>query len=433
MKKQITFSQALATLVGSVIGSGVFFKISTISKQSLSPSISLWVWIIAGILSLASALTIAEVAAELPVDGSIEYLNHTYGNLWGFLFGWAQIIVYFPAEISANSAIFGVQATNLFGLKYSWQLVISLMIVSFAFFINLFGNNFSGKLQQVLTIVKLIPLLLIVAFGLFAPQQNFDFTNFVISNKVSLTTALSGGVLAALFAFDGWITVTNLAGEMKNVQKDMARALVWGIAIVTTVYVLVNLVFLKTLPFSQIIGNQNTALDTSKILFGGLGGRLITIGILISCYGAINGFMITGMRAPFILSKQNLLPFSDKFSYTTKKTEVPVFSALIIWLLSALMISLGSFDVLTDILVFVMWFFTILLTLCQPILRIKEPNLNRPFKVPFYPVTPIVALLGGIFIIIMTVINKFWLSMVGIGLTALGLPIYLYKLKQNNK
>jgi amino acid permease len=430
LKKEITFAQGLATLVGSVIGAGVFFKIGTISHQTNSAGLTIFVWLLAGFLSLASGLTIAEVAAELPVNGSIQYLEYTYGSIWGFLFGWAQIIVYFPAEAGASSSIFGTQASNLFGNKIA-ALPISLCMITFIFLTNLLGTKFSSKLQSIVTVIKVIPLILIIIFGLMAPEQHFSFTSFASKNAVPLVTAISGGLLSALFAFDGWVSVTNLAGDLKNPQKDMAKILIWGLGIVTAIYVLVNFVFLKILPFNSIFGNQNTAFNTSIKLFGNMGGKLVTIGILISCYGAANAFMLTGMRAPYILAQNNLLPFSKKFKQANKKTGVPVWGAVTIWIITMLMISLGNFDILTDMLVFVMWFFTIMLTLCQPVLRRRKPNLKRPFKVPFYPITPIIALAGGIFIIIMTIINQFWLSLIGSGLTALGLPIYFYKKKQN--
>ncbi len=196
---------------------------------------------------------------------------------------------------------------------------------------------------------------------------------------------------------------------------------------------MVNYAFLTALPFKEIIGNQNTAYLASLKLFGSLGGKLVTIGILISVYGAINGFMLTGMRIPYTLAKNKMLPFSDKISRTNVNTGVPTLSALIILVVSLIMILLGTFDLLTNMLVFVMWTFTTLISIAVVILRYREPKLERPYVVPWYPIVPIISIGGGLFIVISTVINEFWLSITGIGLTLLGLPIYYYMKKQNNR
>ena len=142
--------------------------------------------------------------------------------------------------------------------------------------------------------------------------------------------------------------------------------------------------------------------------------------------------MLTGMRTPYILAQDNLLPFSEKIGKANIHTGVPVFGALIVDVIAIIMILLGNFTVLTDMLVFVMWTFNTMLSIAVIILRKREPELTRPFKVPWYPIIPIISILGGIFIVVSTIINQFVLSLIGIGLTLIGSPIYYYKQKQNN-
>ena len=150
MKRQISFGQALATVIGSVIGAGVFFKIGTITAQTGSSSTTIFVWILAGIISIASGLTISEIAASLKINGAIKYLDYTYGRVWGFLFGWAQMIVYFPAQIGALSSIFGVQFVSLFGINAKYANLIAIFLVLFLLAINLIGTKFSSKMQSVI-------------------------------------------------------------------------------------------------------------------------------------------------------------------------------------------------------------------------------------------------------------------------------------------
>lgn len=435
LKRQISFGQALATVVGTVIGGGVFFKIGSISHETGTPSLTLFVWILAGIVSIASGLTVSEIAAALPVTGgSIKYIEYTYGKVWGFLFGWAQMLVYFPANIAALSVVFGQQFAVLFGFPTKYATLIALLLALFLMSLNFISTKFSTRMQSATTILKAIPIALIVIFGLFNPAKiSVNLLPLSSGHNVSFWAGLSGGLLAALFAYDGWINVTNLAGEVKEPEKNLSRAIIIGLSAITLIYVLVNYAFLTAIPFKEIIGNQNTAYLASLKLFGSLGGKLITIGILISVYGAINGFMLTGMRIPYTLAKDKMLPFSNKIGRTNINTGVPTISALIILTVSLIMIFLGTFDLLTNMLVFVMWTFTTLISIAVVILRYREPKLDRPYVVPWYPIIPIISIGGGLFIVISTVINEFWLSITGIGLTALGLPVYYYMKKHNQQ
>ena len=434
LKRQISFGQALATVVGTVIGGGVF-KIGSISHETSTPSLTLFVWILAGIVSIASGLTVSEIAAALPVTGgSIKYIEYTYGKVWGFLFGWAQMLVYFPANIAALSVVFGQQFAVLFGFPTKYATLIALLLALFLMSLNFISTKFSTRMQSAMTILKAIPIALIVIFGLFNPAKiSVNLLPLSSGHNVSFWAGLSGGLLAALFAYDGWINVTNLAGEVKEPEKNLSRAIIIGLSAITLIYVLVNYAFLTAIPFKEIIGNQNTAYLASLKLFGSLGGKLITIGILISVYGAINGFMLTGMRIPYTLAKDKMLPFSNKIGRTNINTGVPTISALIILTVSLIMIFLGTFDLLTNMLVFVMWTFTTLISIAVVVLRYREPKLDRPYVVPWYPIIPIISIGGGLFIVISTVINEFWLSITGIGLTALGLPVYYYMKKHNQQ
>ena len=426
MKKQISFGQALATVIGSVIGAGVFFKIGTITSQVGSPSATILVWIIAGIISICSGLTISELSSSLTVNGAIEYLDYSYGHVWGFLFGWAQMIVYFPAQIAALTSIFGQQFIALFNLEGVASKTIAILLVFFLMGINLLGTKVAARMQTVITVLKLIPLALIVGAVFFTKHDPVPLWPITVK-AANPVTGMSQGLLSALFAFEGWITVTNLAKEMKNPTRDLTRAIILGLSLVTAVYVLVNYAFMAVLPFKSIMGNANAAYYASMGIFGKLGGKLVTAGILISVYGAANGFMLTGIRTPYILAQANRLPFSDKLGKTSIRTGVPVFASFLVNAVAIVMILLGNFTVLTDMLVFVMWTFTTLLAIAVIVLRKREPELSRPFKVPLYPVIPLIAILGGTFVVVMTFFIQFNLSVIGLGITLLGLPIYYWK------
>lgn len=189
------------------------------------------------------------------------------------------------------------------------------------------------------------------------------------------------------------------------------------------IYVLVNWIFLKNMPINAIAGNTNTAAEVAGKLFGEFGGKLVTIGILVSVFGTVNGYTMTGARIPYALASKNLLPFSKQFK-KLNKAAAPYVASLFILTIAIIMILLGSFDLLTDMLVFVMWIFNCLLFIALFVLRKKEPELERPYRVLWYPVVPIIAIIGALFIVITTVINETELAMVGLAITLAGIPVY---------
>ncbi|WP_353989203.1 amino acid permease [Pediococcus argentinicus] len=428
LKKSIGTFAAFSTVMGTVIGAGVFFKISSVTKSTNSASLTLWAWLLGGLLAICGGLTVAELAASFPeTGGAVKYLEKIYGKLSGFLFGWAQTLIYFPANIAALSIIFSTQIKNLFNISSIYIIPIAILTSCSITIINMLGNQVSSILQSTTLVIKLIPISLIIIFGLLTPSP--VHIN-LLTNQMLSSTHLSGfsnGLLATLFAYDGWMGVGNIAGELNNPKRDLPKVIGLGLASITLVYLLINLIFLKTLPIKLIAGNQNAASLAAIQIFGGLGGKLITLGILISVYGAINGYTLTGMRVPYAMAKENLLPFSRYLKQLSIHTAVPYFSGILQLLLSIFMMLLGSFDALTNMLVFVMWIFSTLLFIGVIKLRKANPNLKRPYRVPFYPILPIIASLGGIFVLITTLTNQFTIAIFGILLTITGIPIYLYK------
>ncbi|KID41351.1 APC family permease [Fructilactobacillus fructivorans] len=427
LKKNIGIGAALSTVMGTVIGAGVFFKTASVVANTHSVTLTILAWIIGGLLTICGGLTVSELAAAIPkTGGTIQYLKYTYGPLTGFLLGWAEMLVYFPANLAALSIVFSTQLINLFHLSASLSITIAIICALSITVINLLGSKIAGSVQSLTLIVKLIPIFIIVIAGLLLPGHvDVSFWPPMPSNgSGNLLTAFGGGLLATMFAYDGWINIGSIAGEMKNPQKDLPKAIILGLTFIMIIYVLVNWVFLKNMPLNQIAGNQNTAYEVAMKLFGGIGGKLVTIGILISVYGAMNGYILTGIRVPYAMAKDDQLPFSKYFARLSKHTAAPYVSGLFMFAVAVVMIFMGSFDMLTDMLVFVMWIFNCLLFVALFILRKREPELVRPYKVPWYPVVPIIALVGGVFILISTILTQTTLAIIGIIATLIGIPIY---------
>ncbi|MCT0957603.1 amino acid permease [Weissella cibaria] len=435
LNRTMTLLPAFSTVMGTVIGAGVFFKASSVASATGSTSMSIFVWILGGLISLAAGLTGAELAAALPqTGGMLVYIERAYGKLPSYLLGWAQIIVYFPASVAAKGVIFGTQVANLFHLSTNAIIPAGVLAVASVFLINLLGSKVAGQFQSITLFFKLIPLALIVIFGLLQPG-GVDVSLFPVTpgaHTGGWATAIGGGLLATMYAYDGWIHVGNIAGEMKNPSRDLPRAITGGLLGIMVIYVLVNFVYLHSLPFGAIAGNENTSMDVASHIFGGFGGKLITIGILVSIYGTLNGYTMTGMRLPYAMALENELPFSKQLRQLNR-FQIPYVAGIFQLVLAIALMFVGGFDTLTDMLIFVIWLFYTLVFVAVIKLRITEPDLPRPYKVPLYPVVPIIGILGGLFIIVMTLISEFQLAVIGLLLTLAGLPLYFYMQKRKRQ
>ncbi|MDN6733272.1 APC family permease [Tetragenococcus koreensis] len=432
LKKEISFSGALSTVMGTVIGAGVFFKAAAVVSHTQSAGLTLFAWLFAGFLTICGGLTVAELATAIPkTGGPIRYIEVTYGKMPSFLLGWAQSIIYFPANIAALSIIFATQFIHLFQLNNQFLVPLAMITAVSVTGINLLGTKIAANVQSFTLLIKLLPILVIVVAGLIQPGQvEVGVTDLSIGGDNSWASGFSAALLATLFAYDGWLNVGNIAGEMKQPEKDLPKAIILGLGSVAIVYWVINFVYLKTLPADQIAGNLNASSDVANQLFGNLGGRIVTLGILISVYGALNGYTMTGIRVPFALALKDEFPFSKHLKKISQKTNIPYIAAIAQLVIACIMMTLGTFDLLTDMLIFVMWSFSMLLFAAVFILRKRAPEMHRPYKVPLYPVVPLIAMLGGGFILIMTLITTPGLALTGIGVTAIGIPVYYYMKKK---
>ncbi|MDQ7192995.1 APC family permease [Staphylococcus felis] len=430
LKRNLGFFSALSIVMGSVIGSGVFFKISNITEVTGSTSLTMFVWFLGGLMTICAGLTGAELAAAIPETGGLtKYIEYTYGDFWGFLSGWAQSFIYFPANIAALAIIFATQVVNLFHFAPKYTVPIAVGSAVSILLINCMGSQAASTLQKLTLIIKLIPIIVIVVAGLFQ-NQDVSFSLFPVQSgtQSGFLTALGSGLLATMFAYDGWIHVGNIAGELKRPKKDLPLAIALGIGCIMVIYLLINATFLMTIPISHIAGNLNAASDASLILFGHHGGKLITIGILISVYGTMNGYMMTGMRIPYAMAELNQLPFRKLFLSLTR-AGAPWMSGVVQVIIAVFMMLLGAFDTITNMLVFVIWTFYSMAFIAVIWLRKREPEMVRPYKVPLYPIVPIIALVSGVFVLINTILTQPFLALTGILITLAGVPIYIYKQK----
>ena len=428
LKKEIGFFGAFSTVVGVVIGSGVFFKAAVIYKTTGNVSLGPLAWVLAGIISICAGLTTAELAASMPeTGGMIVWVERAYGKTVSYLLGWAQAVIYYPASIAAAAAIFATQFLNLFQIEKKYSIFIGACAATTVTGLNLLGSKASGRIQTIATICKLIPIISIIIFGLLQPNPTtimlFPSSTSNTTVESSALAALGAAMLAAMYGYDGWSNVGTIAGEMKNPKKDLPRAILYGLLVITTIYLLINVAYLLTMPMEQIAGNGNVPNDVATKLFGPNGGKIITIGIMISVYGTMNGFTMTAIRVPYAMAMKNQIPFK-RFWTKLNRFSIPYYSAFVTLILTIGMMFTGEFDTLTDFLLFTIWIFFIATFFAVFVLRKKEPNMPRPYKVPLYPIIPWISIIGGAYIVIAALITQFTLAISGVLLTLLGLVFY---------
>lgn len=424
LKRELGFFEAATLVIGMVIGSGIFFKPSIVYKNAGAPGLGLLAWVVGGVITIAAGLTVAEIAAAIPETGGLFiYLKKLYGERWAFLLGWVQTLVYVPGSVAALGIVFATQATYFVPMGRAGQIIAAIAAIVVIMLVNIISTKFGGKLQNAATVGKLIPIIAIILFGLLKGTAH-DYGPLV--SPASTTAGFGAAILGTLWAYDGWISVGNIAGELKNPARNLPRSIIIGLSIVMAVYVLVNLAVINVLPMSAVAASKKAASDAAVALFGTGGAAFIAAGILISIFGALNGYLMTGARIPFAMAQDKLLPFSESLGKVDNVRGTPVNALIFETILASIYVFTGSFDLLTDIVVFVLWIFFTMAVAGVFILRSKYKDLKRPYKVPLYPVIPAIGIAGGLFILINTLLTSTARALYGVGVALIGLPVYMY-------
>ena len=430
LKKELGLTVAMSIVIGSVIGSGIFMKPGKVIEAAGDSNMALLAWILGGIMTLASGLTIAELAAQIPRTGGLyAYLEEVYGETWAYLCGWVQSFIYGPAVIGALGLYFGSLVTHFFGMPESLKLWIAFITVCFLAVVNSLGVKYGGYIQTAATAGKMIPITLIAVCGLLWGTG----TIFDMPTALTQKTGMGAAILATLWAYDGWILVGFVAGEMKNPAKVLPKAIVVGLTVVMVAYLSVNMALLNVLPAADIVKlGANAAGTAAGILFGEMGGKLISVGIMVSIFGTLNAKILAFPRVPFAMAERKQLPAYRFWMALHPQYATPIHATILTVILSFLMIFVGDPDRLSDIAIFSIYIFFVQAFIAVFILRKRNPGMERPYSVPGYPIVPWIAIIGSVFILITTVIDNPLDTFYAVGLTVAGLPVY-WHLAQKNK
>ena len=434
LRRGLGFKESVGIVVGTIIGTGIFLKTGIMSQTVGSPFIVLVAWVVAGLLSLAGALTYAELGSLFPrAGGEFVYLRETYGSLPGFLYGWMRFWIGTPGSIAAyavGSATFLSALSG--GFPNSTLTLIAISFIVVFSLLNCLTVAFGGHLQVVMTSLKVLMIGTIILGCFFL--SGGSSVNFSTPTDYAWRgwSAFGSALIAALWAYDGWNNLPMASGEVRDAQKNVPKALAIGTVVILLIYGAINVSYFYALPFSEILtarspGNASAlpvATKAATTFLGSSGIAFLSIAFAVSALGAMNGSILTGARVPFAMAKEGL--FFKSLGYVSAKTRSPIVAILVQGFWACVLALSGTFDQLTDYVVFGSWVFYAMCAGAVIVLRMKRPELERGYKVPGYPVVPIVFIVVALALLANTLITSPRESGIGLLIIGLGVPAYWF-------
>ena len=443
---------AVAIVVGNVIGSGIFAKPGRIASEAGRFDLIMAAWVLGGVLCLLGALCFAELAVMHPRAGGLYvYLREAYGKRLAFLFGWQEFLFNRPASCGALGMFAVAQFSLVTGQTYSVAVQVSIAILLLVVMaaINVFGVIWGGRMQAATTIVKAgfvafvaaIPFVLELSGGDVASTARF--LEAIEPSKTGLASQFAAALLAVMWAYNGWHGIAPVAEVVREPQRNIPLALFVGIGILIVLYLGANLAYHAVIPMSDMAEPDNQTRVASLMmtrLLGGTGGKLVSIGIMISAIGAINSNMLLGPRVAFAMGRDRV--FFPSLGDVHAEYRTPVVSiitqaalgiALIV--LSAILVSTvdyfrtqdkSVFDLLTDCIIFVSSIFYALAVASLIVLRRRHPNQDRGYRTPGYPIVPLLYIAVYGWFLVYVFLGQWFEGLIGVGLIAAGLPVFEY-------
>lgn len=485
---------AVAIILGNVIGTGVFLKARVMTCNVGSPGWVIAAWIFAGLLSLAGALSYAELSAMKPVaGGEYVFLRDAYGKVVSFLYGWMQIFISKTGSQAAVAVVFaialndfvdGALKSTLVKLNFMWdpfsvnsiaklseiqqesllfsyeltslQIVAVMLIIIFTT-LNCAHVSFGGQIAKALTVVKL-SLIGLVGFGAFLFVTGGDFANFSLisgdgtcegvndsvkygSESYSFVAGFAAAMVGALWGYDGWNNLTLVAGEVKNPTRNIPLGLIGGTALIMVLYIFAHIAYFYVLDpqtIASVSKDSTVAKEVVARFFTadlstfatGFAVALFTVGLMISSIGTLHTSILSGARVPYAMAKDGMM---FKSFGKLSATHVPVAALVFQGIWASILALSGSFDTLTDYVVFGAWIFYALVTASLFIFRAKFPDKERPYRAFGYPIIPALFVIVAGWLLATTVISNPGKSLTGVFLIVLGLPVYYYLVSRNSQ
>ncbi len=466
LKQSLGFFTTLTIVIGAVVGSGIFKKPAVMADQLGSPELLIFIWVAAGILTLFGALTNAEIASMITATGGqYVFFEKMYGRLFAFLYGWGLFGIIQTGSIASITWVFAeysqyftsfyipplfsdklIQGSmfhipfigNIYPLQYFGIKIITIGTIFFLTLANYFGVIFGGRIANFFTIAKVLAILILVFFAFTWSESSIvNFTQNA-STYSFRGAGIFAGIIAALsgafWSYDGWNNITYIAGEVKQPQKNIPLSLILGTIIIIAIYIIINLAFIYVLNVEEMAKSTIVAADVALLSMGEIGAAFVSAAVMISTFGTSNGTIMVSARVYYAMSRNGM--FFKKIGNSHSRWKTPANSLIWQAIWSSLLVLTGTFDTLTDMLIFVSWVFYAAGAYGVFILRKKMPDVPRPYKVIGYPYIPAIFVFFASLFVIFTLYNdidnyvnertEIINSVFGLFLVAIGMPIYFY-------
>ena len=471
-QRTIGLSTAISLVIGTIIGSGIFIRPAEMAALLRSPMLILLVWIIGGVFTLFSAMVIAEIAAMLPeTGGQYAFMRHMYGEFWAYVYGWANFAVMntagtagiaficskyseyffrlprFSPAIERSFVLHVPVIGDIFPLEDFGVKVLTVLLLTILTFTSYISTKLGGGLQVFFTVTKILAIGLLVG-GLFFSGKG-SFSNFspgspsFIPAGFAVVAALFAAWNGALQAYDGCSNMVVVAGEIKNPGKNIPRSLLIGLFTCMVIYIAVTCAMMFILPVDVMAESSLVASDAARVAFGNIGGGVIALLICLTVLGTTNASVMSPPRMTFAMAREGkFFPFAGKVH---PRYNTPGNALLLHLCWMVVLVFSGSFFILADMYIFILWLFNLLIISGLFILRKKMPNASRPYRVWGYPWMPVLLIVFNASYLVMTVYNDVgnYLSgkthiinsFFGLVLTAVGVPLYWWfgRNKRNEK
>jgi APA family basic amino acid/polyamine antiporter len=437
LERQIGLFDATMIVMGGIIGAGIFMNPYVVAQRLHSPALILSVWVIGGIVAILGAFIYAELGDRLPkVGGQYVYLGDAYHPVVGFLYGWVLLLVIQTGGMAAVTVTFARYFLELTNLRISehWVSFITLTILTV---INCLGVKPGSRVQSILMILKILAIACLVGAGLFFLQKPQPLLHPFLDRPISfdLLTAIGAALVPVLFSYGGWQTTNFIASEIKDPRKNLGRALIIGVLGVVALYLLVNLVCVRTLGAAALANTTAPASAVMRIIAGERGAKLIAIGIAVSAVGFLSQSILTGPRVYFAMANDGL--FFRSVAYVSQRTNVPAVAIILQSIWTGVVLLTGKYEQILNYVICMDFLFIGLSATTLFVFRRRETHAKQAhpiskggFRVPGHPVTTIV-FVSTCWLVVANTIYKYPRdTSIGILILFLGLPVYLYWRRQ---
>lgn len=451
LEARLSLQDAVSIVVGTVVGTGVFMKAAGMAQIMGSPAWVILAWLLAGPFSLIGALAYAELGGMMPkTGGEYVFIGRSFGKLPAFLYGWTQLIICLPGATGAVATAFALFLSGVVPIKgIAWSAVLSagghqvhlevgwIQITAIAAIVlvtavNCFPVKAGGVVQTILTILKIATVVALVGGALFAKGASLSNLSSGGGGGWPGLQVFGAGVMATLWAYTGWYVLPLMSGEIREPHRNVPRSLIWGNVIIMIIYVAVNTAYFIVLPFSEVAASSSTAhpdalpvgVKAAIAIVGPIGGAIMSVAFVFATLGSLNGVTMTAPRIPWAMAQEGLM--FKALGRTNRITKVPVNALLVQGAIACVVALSGTFDQITTYALFAMWLFHATTVGGMILLRRREPDFPRPYRMPLYPWLPALFIVLALLLVGNTFFTNFRESAIGLGLIALGIPAYFF-------